>query len=219
MPKRGRRRAFAGAGAPRSAALSGAPMPSEVVVRPVRMADSYRTVRQRLTYFATWDMFAAGAAFVPRSPTLSTDWSSYGALWDECRVRGMKVTVAFPVHQLAENGNTTIVYTQWPRAVLAAYDNDASTSPGFSATLRHDTCRILEPVGHHVYHAPSLPTTRILTSGGGGAVGEMDWIDTSTASQMLGGVSFIQDAAAAGTGTSQPVYIYVEYDIEFRARV
>lgn len=216
MPRKGRAprraRARAGAGA-------GAPVPSEVIVRPVRLSDRRSAVRMRLSYFALWDMMASGAAFVPRSPTSSTDWSTTGALYDELRVRGMKVTVCFPVHQFAENGNTTMVYTQWPRAVLAAYDNDASTSPGFSATLRHDTCRILEPVGHHVYHAPTLPTQRVLTSGGGGAVGEMDWVDTSTASQILGGVSFIQDAAAAGTGTSQPVYLYVEYDVEFRARV
>lgn len=141
---------------------------------------------------------------IPMSPTGTSEWASFIALYDEFRVLGVRLTMV-PLQQ----GSVTTLNG----SIVVVFDNDDTTAlTSYNAGLEYDTARPFSLIwyqnqGKLFQQAWSRPTA--------GANTPVIWTDVAAPTTQPGSIKFY---SSGGTASTSYINYNLEYFIEFRGR-
>jgi len=143
------------------------------------------------------------------NPNAGSEWASYAALYDEFRVRGIRITLISTQQYsvTAKNGIVGVVY-----------DNDDSVAlTSLAAALEYDTAQIIPSVFQHTItkenKTPALQLAWCRPNSGTST--NIPWYDVGTPSASPGSIKFYSDTLSVSTDYFHYV---LEYFVEFRGR-
>jgi hypothetical protein len=177
-----------------------------------------RPISMRLAYVTSWNQAVISTNAISRFPATCPSWSQWSSLYDEFRVKRMRITVFGP--------STASFYTTVgagaaysPGGIAAAYDNDQFPSgfwAGLSASqfVDYGNCQLAPAAGAAVFEF-GLPSAQVVASG---VLVNSEWTNTSvSAANFYGTVGLL--AFVTSPYVSNPtVNVVVEYDVDFRMR-
>jgi len=173
--------------------------------------DNQRIEKVRLVYNSTLSSTVGGFIIgtLSMNPNAGSEWSSYAALYDEFRVRGIRISLISSQQYsvTAKNGTVRIVF-----------DNDDSVAlTSLSAALEYDTCQIIPSVFSHVVKtenkSPALQLAWARPTAGKATA--INWIDVATPATSPGSIKIYSDAVTVSTQYFEYV---LEFFCEFRGR-
>jgi hypothetical protein len=205
--------------------LPSAPGEHSVTVRmPFKVKEELRI---RLTGKTTWNTTSVGNFLMPRNPSIASNWSKAAGLYDEFKVIGMRMRVAFPKYiTLGDSAGSAPISSiaEMPASVAFAYDNDSNTPPGYTALFGYDESRVDYPDGLCVFGVSKLPLASIAGSTGvGGSLATAEWCDTTYPANMYGSIFCQIDRLYSGSWGVSPatlasITVLYEWDVVFRGR-
>ena len=147
---------------------------------------------------------------ISMNPSGSAEWTSMANLYDQFRVKGIRVRLV---------SKQQFSVTAINDGAVICYDNDDSTVlTGTDAGLQYNTSHLFPAIWAHTSTGNDNKAgilEFVFMRPTAGANTSVEWIPTSTPSNSLGSVKFF--AAALTTSTAYWV-IFIDYFLEFRSR-
>ncbi len=187
-------------------------------VAVVSVRDLWRTSRQRVTSFQSWNLLTTQFLNITRSPS-GLAWNALSSVYEEFRVHGMRVTAMFPSPASTAVSGFVTSFTNWPTTVFGAYQNASLTAPGsVGAMLDIPSARSLATTGPQTYWIPRLPKATFMTSSVPLDIVEVDYCAVASAGGLAGLLTLALDSLVTGPASSN-INFLIEWDVEFRSRL
>jgi len=179
---------------------------ASIVRQFLPQSDNQHITKVRLQRVGRINSTVAGtiASVFVNDPSVSSEYASYQALYDEFRVVGVRFHLISLQQFSVSAGN----------AVAAiAYDNDDVVTPtSQNYVLEYDTAKIFSAVGTHNALKPWVMAWARPTSGGNTAI---TWVDAASPASSLGSTKMYVTNLTVSTA----YFDYVqEFFVEFRGR-
>lgn len=166
----------------------------------------------RLTNNARYNSNVGGIINTPISmnPNGSTEWANCTSLYDEFRVRAIRIRlVSLQQYSVTAANNGAAI----------CYDNDNTTAlTSQDAGLQYNTSHLFPAVFGHVAQGNDNKAgvlEFVFSRPTAGANTAIPWIDVAAPANSLGSVKFYCDGLTASTAYWQ---VYVDWFVEFRGR-
>jgi len=197
---------------------------SDHIAIPKGGGKDMQELRARLTSTGTWDMASSSTIYAKRDPQTAIEWSSYSGIYDQFKVNGMRLSLAFPKNAptgFVASGVVGSNFSIWPNSVVLCYDNDSIVVPSsLSQAFGYSTAMVESPFGLVSYSLPTLPVGAAygdLT----GYINSAEWSDVASPGALSGIASGYLDqnplSLAPDSGLTT-VSVLVEWDVTFRGK-